>query len=130
MKSNNYQLTSFLETIAFTSNRLSVSKNQHSALKETPRLLKLKILHNREINKKPYYKALIKLIQSSSTVGSELKILYEINYKDKLDQHQEKRIVINSFRNVDLKKQRKKTIAYKNTEYIQNLYQIYRFKCE
>ncbi len=130
MKSNNYQLTSFLEALAFTSNKLTGSKNQNNTLKETPALLKLKIIHNRKIKKKTYERALIELLQCNTTVDTGLKIVYEINYKDKLDQHQEKRIVVNNFRSVDLGKQEKRKIAYKNTEYIQNLYQLYRFKCE
>jgi len=130
MKSNNYQVTSFLEALAFTSNRITGGKDQNNALKETPTFLKLKIIHNRKTKEKTYERALIELLQCNSTIDTGLKIVYEVNYKDKLDQHQEKRIVVNNFRNVDLRKQDKRAIAYKNTEYIQNIYQLYRFKCE
>lgn len=128
MKNKNDRLTSFLEELAFTNTKLSIRKNQSTIFAESPITLKLKLIHNRETTNKSYNTALIELLQSHSNLNSGLKIIYGMNYKDRIDQKQENRKIINSFRNLNFDNQNKKAIAYKNTEYINHLYQLYRLK--
>nr|YP_009420374.1 hypothetical protein [Chroomonas placoidea]ASO76013.1 hypothetical protein [Chroomonas placoidea] len=124
MKPNDSQITSFLEQLSSTSS--IIKKNKASIVNPSSRALKLKIFHSKQKTRRKYSQDLITLIRSNTDMKTILKALYALSYKNQIDQNQLKRKLVNSFKNVSVREDNKRTVAYKNTEYINNLYQLYR----
>ena len=130
MKSENSQITSYLELLASISTKLHIKKNEKCVLKNSSTTLKLKIFHYGKNVEEKYNEDLINLIRCNNHLLADLKILYGITYKDRLDQQQVKRKIINSFKEVSFEENNKRVAAYKSTVDINALYQLYQFKYE
>nr|ASV47549.1 hypothetical protein CMESOPL_038 [Chroomonas mesostigmatica CCMP1168] len=124
MKPNDSQITSFLEQLSSTSS--IIKKNKASIVNPSSRAFKLKIFHSKQKTRRKYSQDLITLIRSNTDMKTILKALYALSYKNQIDQNQLKRKLVNSFKNVSVREDNKRTAAYKKTEYINNLYQLYR----
>lgn len=130
MKKKNEQIISLIELLTSASKELDIKKTPKSILKNYPINLKLKLIHYGYNTEKKYIDALINIIKKNNYITSDLKLLYVINFKCKLDQENIKRKIISNLKPSNFKNPNKKLSAYKNTEHINNLYQLYHFNCE
>jgi len=128
MKEKNEAIISLLEILASTSTKLDRRKSPSSTFNNCSVNLKLKLIHRLHNREKKYSDSLINIIKESNYIMDDLKILYVINYKCKLDQENTKRKIISNFKPLNVKCHNKKVGAYKNTEHINNLYNLYEFK--
>lgn len=113
---------------------------KESKLKEKKLLLevKLKLLHSNKLSQEnTFQSALQSILEKTRYSRSTLKLLFLIQHKDRTDQGQTKRAVINSLilensnnvsRNQDFETHKLDNVAYKNTYYINTLYQLHKFK--
>ena len=128
MKSKKSQIAQELELLASVSNKLTIRKNKNSSHNTFSKILKLQLLHYGKNAEKKYIEDLINLIQNNNHIVSDLKLVYGIFYKDKLDQQQVNRKVMNIFKDLKLEKDNKQVSSYKNTENINRIYQLYQLK--
>lgn len=99
---------------------------------------KMKLLHSTKLSQENNLQnPLRSIVERNSYSRSTLKLIFLLQHKDKIDQAQTKRSVINSFILGNSNKESTKrefenhtleNVAYKNTYYINTLYQLHKFK--
>lgn len=99
---------------------------------------KMKLLHSTKLSQENNLQnPLQSIVERNSYSRSTLKLIFLLQHKDKIDQAQTKRSVINSFILGNSNKESTKrefenhtleNVAYKNTYYINTLYQLHKFK--
>lgn len=90
----------------------------------------MKILHSKRKKNTDTNETNLQLIISTTNLIPILKMIYLITYKQKLDHQQKNRAVINTFKYLGLEDGNKPIMAYKNTENINALFILYKFKCD
>jgi hypothetical protein len=130
MNTSKNSLNLLINLIENTTNTINISKFQNLTKEKLYIEFKLKLIHSEKAQfEKNTYKKIIPVLKTNTHIVSNLKMLYLINYKDRFDQSQIKRSSINYFNHLHFKQeQEKKKLAYKNTETINGLYQLYQIK--
>lgn len=130
MKTNNSKIIPSLELFVFTSNKLHIKTTKKSSYKNYYTNIKLKLLHSGKNEEQKYNENITHVLKYNNDIVSALKIVYEVSYKYKVDQQQVNRKIINIFKDLKLEKDNKQISSYKNTETLNRIYQLYKFKYE
>lgn len=130
MSISRYSLQLLINIIENTTNTINISKCHNRTKEKLCIEFKLKLIHSEKVRvEKNIYKKIIPLLKTEKHTLSTLKMLYLINYKERFDQSQIKRSSMNYFNYLNPKiYQEKRKIAYKNTETINTLFQLYQIK--
>jgi hypothetical protein len=127
---DNYQPTKLMIYLRQINNKLQLERFQNPNKDISSLEVKLKLLHHAKHKKNRTIKdtfTIINSIRGKNYIIQCLKIIYLIQYRDRLDQQQLKRTIINNFNLKDTEGYNsKKTFAYNNTEHINSLYQLYK----
>lgn len=134
-------LKKFTQFLYISASTLNNKPFKEFDLKKAHQDFKFKILYSKKgLNDDAMYNKLCSTIKSDLEVLLLLKIVYVLTFRDRLDQHNFKRTVINniivtetlfnnSFKSKELISLDDTTKVYLDTLIINNLYHLYKLKC-